>query len=144
MSLNNSPSFESLSTGTEDAPKWGKRRIWILIAVLFVVVLILGAVNLLQSDVGKGLLGNGSISGRVVDGNGDVLQEAEAFIEGGNISTFTDANGRFLLENVPSGEHNLVVGYQGVGVQKIVAVNAGVVLDTGTISIEVPEVPWAE
>lgn len=144
MSLNNSPSFESLSTGTEDATKRGKRRIWILIAALFVVVLILGAVNLLQSDVGKGLLVNGSISGRVVDGNGDVLQEAEAFIEGGNISTFTDANGRFLLENVPSREHNLVVGYQGVGVQKIVVVNAGVVLDTGTITIDVPEVPWAE
>ncbi|MCD4673245.1 MAG: carboxypeptidase-like regulatory domain-containing protein [Anaerolineaceae bacterium] len=144
MSLNDSPSLQDFSSVSPDQQPQGKKRSWFLIVVLFVIAVALALFNFLRSDSGAVLRGAGSISGRVVDTNGIALYQAEVFLENGKISTRTDANGDFLLADVTAGEHVLVAGFEGRGVERLVTVSAGSTLDAGTIAIEVLEVPWVE
>lgn len=56
------------------------------------------------------------LKGQVVDAKaGTALADAEVTIAGQDISTVTDAEGNFILENLPAGEHTVKVkldGYQ--------------------------------
>lgn len=145
MTLNDSPSLNDLSsTLPEHEPQQGKRRSWVVIAVLFMVVAILGVVNFMQSDAATVLRGAGTISGQVVDANGVALYEAEVFLVNGGKSAWTDVNGYFELGDVPAGDHTLVAGYKGYGVELSVVVTAGVELQVGTIVIDVLDSPWIE
>lgn len=145
MSLNNSPSLQGFSPIAPEEKPMGKKRSWTVIAILFVVVIALAAFNFLRSDQGATVLrGSGSISGRVVDMNGTALEQAEVFVENGNLSVRTDANGNFLLEGVAVGEHVLVAGYEGIGVEHTVMVTAGRLVDAGTFVIDIADLNTVE
>jgi hypothetical protein len=141
MSLKDSPSLQDFSpVMPEPRPQsQGRKRSWIVIGVLAVIVLAMGTLMFLRSDSGAILRGTGSISGRVMDTQGNLLYDAEVFVGDGQKSTRTDANGNFLLQDVPVGSHVLVAGYQGWGVEHSVTVLAGSTLDAGTLVIEVLE-----
>ena len=144
MSLNNSPSLQDFSPIESDRKPQGKKSRWVVIAVLFVIVVALALFNFLRSDQSALLRGAGSISGRVVDMDGMALEQAEVFLENGNSSVWTDINGRFLLADVVAGEHTLVAGYEGIGVEHAVTVAAGTLVDAGTIVIDVADLAILE
>lgn len=58
-----------------------------------------------QSKVGK-------ISGRVIDANnGEPIIGANVLIEGTNIGSATDLDGKFEIKNIPAGTYNLQISY---------------------------------
>lgn len=144
MSLDNSPSLQDFSSIASDQKPQGKKSSWIVIAVLFAVVVALALFNFLRSDQSVVLRGAGSISGRVVDMDGVPLAQAEVFVGNGNSSVWTDINGHFLLPDVAAGEHTLVAGYEGIGVEHAVSVAAGTLVDAGTIVIDIADLAILE
>ncbi|MDZ7780476.1 MAG: TonB-dependent receptor [Gemmatimonadota bacterium] len=58
---------------------------------------------------------SGTVAGTVVDqSNGQPLSGVQVFIPDGDLGTLTNAQGRFILVNVPAGEHTLraeILGY---------------------------------
>ena len=58
----------------------------------------------------------GAATGIVRDGaSGQPLAGAAVFVEGTNYSTLSNAEGRFLLPNIPPGTHSLRAAYVGYG-----------------------------
>ena len=61
-----------------------------------------------------------SFSGKVVTESGKPVSEANVWLEYTNIGTSTDANGHFILSNIPSGKYTLrasSLNYDGVRLQ---------------------------
>ncbi|HVS50992.1 MAG TPA: TonB-dependent receptor [Opitutaceae bacterium] len=57
----------------------------------------------------------GSLTGTVLDAaTGKFLEGATVSVEGTNIETTTEREGRFVLRDVPAGAHNVVVSYPGL------------------------------
>ena len=69
----------------------------------------------------------GTIVGTITDaGSARPLESAQVYIEGAGIGTLTNSSGRFLLVNVPAGEHTIIselVGYRSAS--QTVSVSAG-------------------
>jgi outer membrane receptor protein involved in Fe transport len=56
----------------------------------------------------------GKITGRIVDhANNETLIGVPVLVEGTTLGATTDLDGKYLIENVPAGNHNLVVRYVG-------------------------------
>ncbi len=55
----------------------------------------------------------GSISGVVMDDSGSPVAGATVSVEGTNLTTITDSDGHFLLENVSVGQHTLSISGDG-------------------------------
>ena len=75
--------------------------------------------------------GSGSIKGRMLDrATGDVLPGGIVMIQGTGIGASTGLDGRFVLSNVPAGQHTLRVSYIGYIAQtREVSVEEGGVLE---------------
>lgn len=75
----------------------------------------------------------GTITGRVTDGRtGEPISAAQIFIEGTGVGSLSQANGRYLLQNVPDGTHTLSaerIGYATVFAEITVTSGATVVQD---------------
>lgn len=115
-----------------------------MIVVLTVVALLFGAVNFFSSSTGSILRGVGSLQGRVTDGRGNPLAQAEIYWIPAGASTFTAADGSFILNSVPAGENSLVAAYKGTGSEILVNLQPRQTVDVGTITIVVMETPEAE
>lgn len=148
MSLDNSPSLKDFANGLPANPPpdsvTRKRRLRLVIVVLAVVALLFGAINFFSSSTGSILRGVGSLQGRVTDGRGNPLAQAEIYWIPAGASTFTATDGSFILNNVPAGENSLVAAYKGTGSEILVNLQPGQTVDVGTITIVVIETPEAE
>src|SRR5262245_3787579 len=59
--------------------------------------------------------GQGAISGRISNATtGANLEGAEVSIPGTALSTLTDRDGTFVLQNIPAGQHDVRVYYTGL------------------------------
>ncbi|MDO8542364.1 MAG: TonB-dependent receptor [Opitutaceae bacterium] len=69
----------------------------------------------------------GSISGQVGNaGTGNLLEGARVGVPQLGVTTLTDNTGRYTLQGVPPGSHELVVSYTGLDPQRVsVVINAG-------------------
>jgi hypothetical protein len=95
--------------------------------VLALALLLLCGANLQAQDVGAVL---GSV---VNEATGMPLEGAQVSLVGTQIGAVTSAEGRFLLQNVTPGEHQLRVDRIGMGSRRVsVTVPAG-----GTVSVTV-------
>ncbi|WP_019948970.1 SusC/RagA family TonB-linked outer membrane protein [Hymenobacter aerophilus] len=56
---------------------------------------------------------DGSISGRVTDAGGQPVPGVTALVEGTTLGSSTDADGQFIIRNVPAGSHVLVLSFVG-------------------------------
>lgn len=75
----------------------------------------------------------GTVEGQVTDENGEPIEGATVTIPGTDISTTTDENGYYVLEDVPIGEHKVKITHPDYGDQEIdVNVEEGETEDTGT------------
>jgi TonB-linked SusC/RagA family outer membrane protein len=74
----------------------------------------------------SGLFAQGSIEGKVQDPNGNPVVGATVTIPAAQLGAYTDDNGRFNLQNVPSGEATVNVTYIGFLTQtQTVTVSSG-------------------
>ncbi|NMC53484.1 MAG: carboxypeptidase-like regulatory domain-containing protein [Chloroflexi bacterium] len=148
MSLDNSPSLKDFANGLPASPPpdsvTRKRRLRLVIAVLAVVALLFGAINFFSSSTGSILRGVGSLQGRVTDGRGNPLAQAEIYWIPAGASTLTAADGSFTLNSVPAGENSLVAAYKGTGSEVVVDLPPGQTLDVGSITINLVETPVAQ
>jgi len=101
--------------------------------------------NYLVTVIGKDLAGNavsasqtfktasvGSVSGRLVDVNGEPMANVTVMLDNG-MSVRTDADGKYLFENVSAGAHELSVEVEGYDdVASEIAVTAGETADAHT------------
>ena len=86
--------------------------------------------------------GIGSVAGYVIDKNtGEPLVGANVVIDGTNLGSATDANGKFLITNVNQGSHSLrasYIGYQGarynLQVREKNVANVTILLEAASIS----------
>jgi hypothetical protein len=136
------PSIEEYAQGLVRRPPDPKRGrlVRILIGGLTVLVVVLGFVNLLQSNQFAALSGNGTISGTAVDSHGDPAA-VELFIERSTITSRSDPTGTFVISGVPIGQQIVVVAHQGMGQEYPVVVTAGGVTDIGLVRVAKTAVP---
>lgn len=131
-----------VDTGSPATKAGGFRvsRLRMLITVLFIIIVLLTLFLLIRGEGLKTNNGNSSITGIVqtVDGQG---VEAEVFIIGGNHSTYSSSDGSFQLDGISAGEHTLIAGYQGMGVEIPVNIQAHSVMDIGIIQVEATVMP---
>ncbi len=83
----------------------------------------------------------GTVSGQVVNVDTKVpLQNAMVLITGTKLGASTNAEGRFVIRNVPAGSHTVRVQLLGFSpVEQAVTVAAG---QTATVDIALKEVPY--
>ncbi len=79
---------------------------------------------------------DGTVTGRVVDGKGAGLPGVTVLVEGTGIGNATNADGGFVLTNVPEGEHTLVVSFVGYSAaRQRVTVVAGQTAAVGSLTL---------
>lgn len=77
------------------------------------------------------------IKGKVIDGKTQMPINAVAVrIQSTNISSLTNNEGNFSLENVKAGNHDVVISYVGYITKRLPVEVSGSTIDLGTISIE--------
>jgi len=83
--------------------------------------------------------GEGRIVGRIVDeSTAQPISGAQIYLAGTTIGTLSDMNGRYLIQRVPEGTHDLVTEMIGFA-QKTVT---GVVVDEGaTVALDISIAP---
>lgn len=143
MSLQNSPGFDQVKyDGESDSsvPKKGRRRVWGIIIVLFLILISLVFINYRGRAEINALRGRGSVSGFVVDEKGNAVN-AEIILAGTDLRTMTDETGKFLLTDIPEGQRVLVVGYDLTGWEYPVTVIAGQTMEIGRISVVTTQTP---
>lgn len=70
--------------------------------------------------------GIGTVSGRVLDEKGEGMPGVTVLIEGTNLGGSTNSDGSFSIQNVPSGQHTLVMSFVGYTTQRqSISVTAG-------------------
>jgi len=125
-----------------DLPKKPIRvRLYVMLAAVIVMVLLLGAIKLFQSDQAQYLLGTGTVAGIVVD-ESDRPLNAEIYVLGaGMINSHTDENGAFTVQGVPSGQRSVVVVMNGGGLEYPVTIATGATTDMGRLRFIGTRVP---
>ena len=137
MGFEDSPSLDLYKEGLPSElpdPSKQRKRMQIWIGALAGLVLILGVINLLQSDKGGLLTGTGTLTGTIVDNEGQPVQ-AEVFVVRSDVEAQTDRAGRFEIKGVPEGDQTVVVAYMFAGQEFPVRVKAGEAVDMGRIPI---------
>ena len=115
MGLIDSPQFDDRGQIIEEMPEHEpdrrRRRFRLTIAGLLALNVLL-VLSLLISDAQPivRMTGAATIRGQVVDEQGRPLAEAHVYVEGMAFSVVTDADGQFVIEQVPVDDVVLVVG----------------------------------
>ena len=104
----------------------------ILIYALLGLFCVLGIVSLLKSNYIIQLTKNGSVTGYVINEYNQPVS-AEVFIPVLDKTCTTDQTGYFKLDNIPTGDYSLVVGYNFVGNEYPISVTPGSNITLGEI-----------
>ncbi len=135
MGLSNSPSLKDYRNGMPDQPHKPavrQRIIRITLAVLTVIVAALGVINFMGTDSANLLIGNGNVTGHVVDAKGAPFP-GTVYVMGVDRPVLLDAQGGFTYQGVPAGRRNLIVALNGTAQEYPVQVQAGANVDVGQL-----------
>ena len=112
------PDWRALRAPRESQPPHACRIPSLIIVSLTAVVSFTAALSAQETS---------SLSGRVVDeASSSPIADVAVHVEGSELQALTDANGAFLIENVPAGPHLLVLEHLAYGMHsQSVAVTAG-------------------
>ena len=135
--LEDSPALEDYQGGTLP-PERGPSRLrgWIRVAILLLglAALAMSAILFLQSDLPAQIAGTGEIAGRVVGEDNQPL-EAEIVVLGTEITTKADAQGQFLVRDVPAGDRSIAILHRYSGLEYPATVRTGQTTDLGEIKL---------
>ena len=143
MSFEKPPSLDDFTNIIPEAPKQTtppQKRVRLLFAGFGVLVLVLGLLNLWKSDLTAPLRGTGTIQGIAVDINGKPFQ-GDIFVEGTRLAAKTNADGSFILKDIPAGKQLIVVANGTSGREFPADIQAGQVTNLGTIQFKSTETP---
>jgi len=143
MSFENSPSLNDFKEGLPENlpdPASGKRRMRVILGILFGIALFLGIVNFTQSKTANLLMGKGAVQGVAVDAQGSPFI-GDVFIIGVDQIVHTASDGSFFLERIPSGDQSLVVADATTGREYQVKIVAGQTLNIGQIQFITTAIP---
>lgn len=116
----------------EPAPRRNYRRV--LMILLGVILLVFVIYNFWGSQVAGVLTARGAVNGITVDNHSNPVQ-AQISVLKTNLSVSSDANGNFLLKNVPAGAVNMIVAFDGQGMEIPVQIEAGKTIELGKIQV---------
>jgi hypothetical protein len=119
----------------------GRKKIFriVILSLLFIALAMTG-ITLLQSARGTQYNGLGSISGSVVNAESTPIP-AEISVLNSSLITTADEAGNFQLNNVPAGPADVIVAWQGQGVEVPVVVLANGNVTIGEVTIESTKLP---
>ncbi len=143
MSFEESPSLDDFQKGLPEKlpePPVKKRRMRLLLGILFGISLFLGIANFLQSKTASLLMGTGSVQGNVVDAQGSPFI-GDVFVIGVDQIIRTSPDGSFLINRIPSGDQSLVVANATTGQEHPVRIIAGQTIDIGQVQFLVTATP---
>ncbi len=135
MNLEESPSLETYKDGLPEPPpdpSLRRKRFLIIVLLVLLTVLFLGTANFLQSQTAGLLLETGSVTGMIIDENGQPFQ-GEVFLLGTELAVVIDANGYFVMDSVPAGQQSLIVADEEYGNEFLINIIAGEAIDVGQI-----------
>ena len=144
MPLEDSPSIDQFKNGIPDnlpSPSDQKKIVNYIIYTLVVLIIILGGLSLLKTNNRLQLAGSSAISGYAVN-EYDQPVSAEVFISGANEYVIADVNGYFQIKGIPAGDYSIIVGYNYVGSEYPVKVNAGENTNMGYLKAPSPHKPY--
>jgi len=141
MSLVNSPKVEYAADGKP--PERGAARRLVLRVALIVLLATAVGINVyvwIQGNVVNRLAGSdGVVQGQVLLPDGKPLANAEVFLDAApQVIARTDADGYFVLKNIPTGEQTLLVGFEDRAVELELVVGQGSPTELGPIMYETP------
>lgn len=142
---NKSPSLEEYKDGI---PRQKKERPWLkwvlrgLMVVFAIVSLVSFSLLYTSSNEGMATLGRGSISGSVLDENGQPLK-GKVFVQKTDREYTLAEDGSFQIGSVPAGVRSLIIVNNGAAKEIPVNVVAGQSLNLGELRFErvTPEPP---
>ncbi len=143
MALENSPSLKEFEDGIPQNlsdPSKKKNRIRKILLVLAALLILFVGFSFLQSNAAELLAGKGSLSGLVLDDKGQPFQ-GYIFILGTELESQTDAEGLFLIENIPAGARILIVANDHAGYEFPALVEAGKTTDIGQLQFITTALP---
>jgi hypothetical protein len=143
MSFEKSPKLDDAREIIPDAikPVTPQQKITrVMAVVLAVLVLILGMMDLWQSNISLSLRGMGIVRGVAMDAQGHPFV-GNIFVEGTSLSVNTNADGTFELRNVPAGQRLIVVADNLSGREFPAVINAGETTDIGKITFQTTATP---
>jgi hypothetical protein len=139
MNLSNSPSLKEYQNGIPDKPHdpSANRKVFrIVLLGILIIAAGLAFIAFMRSDSASLLVGKGSLSGQVVDEQGNALN-AEVYVIGVDHLVQAGVDGNFTYENIPSGERSLVIAFNGSASEYTVQVQAGTTVNVGKVIFEV-------
>jgi hypothetical protein len=104
------------------------------------VAIILGVMAYGSGNLAINFAGTGSVTGNVVNGLGTPVP-AQIFVLSTKLGTAADALGNFRLDSIPAGKKELIITYQGQGVDKPVEIISGQTTSLGTIQVQSTQIP---
>ena len=115
-----------------------KKSLWPILLILTIVALVLGTITVLSGNsVGKSF---GSISGNVINESGAPVS-AEVYVVSTNLNTTADVEGNFSLTKIPTGNNEVLIAFQGQGVELQVVIQKDQNLSLGSIQVRSTQVP---
>ena len=132
MSLESSPTFEN--SGVVESPPAPKKNplVRVLLGIVGVILVVLLGISITQNGLPS--FGSGTVSGSAVDFAGKPIS-VEVFVFGTDILVQSDANGNFVLEDVPAGEQSLIVSYGEIAAEEKLIVRANAENAIGTVTV---------
>jgi TonB-dependent receptor len=67
----------------------------------------------------KAQSGSGTLTGKIINNDGEPLPGANVYMEGTAIGAASDIEGNYRIKNIPSGKHKVIVSYVGYGKKTI-------------------------
>jgi len=117
-----------------------QKTIRILAVICVLLLLLLVSVNLWKSDLTAQLRGTGAVHGVAVTTLGKPF-EGSIFVTGTKLATKTNADGSFLLKNIPIGQRFIVIADSQSGREVPVNIVAGQVTEMGMVQFELTAAP---
>jgi len=115
-----------------------KKSLRPILLILTIVALVLGTMSILNGNsVGKS---TGSINGNVINESGTPIS-AEVSVVSTNLSTVADVQGNFSLGKIPTGNNEVLIAFQGQGVDLPVVIQKDQDLSLGSIQIRSTQFP---
>jgi hypothetical protein len=143
MSFEKPPSLDNFQEILPEASKVltpRQKRVRILAAIVGILLLLLGGVNLWKSDLTSELRGTGIVRGVVVDGQGQPFV-GNIYVTGTRLAARTNPDGSFELKNIPTGRQLIVVADSQSGREIPVIIVAGQTTEMGTVTFESTATP---
>lgn len=83
------------------------------VSLRFYHVFVLILMILFNANIIRAQSGSGTLTGKIINNDGEPLPGANVYMEGSAIGAATDIEGNYRIKNIPSGKQKIIVSYVG-------------------------------